>query len=190
MTKFLAGRIKLLSVLITVIVVVHIIKTLAIWPIEYLGVIPRSFERWYHIFTAPFIHNSHSHLINNLAGLSLLSALCLLKPIRFYCYASLFIIVSSGILVLLFGRPAIHIGASGWIFGLWGLLIALAWVDKSLKHFFMATVVLVFYGGMALGLLPLKNGVSFEYHIFGVLSGILYAVLHTKIKRLREIKHA
>jgi membrane associated rhomboid family serine protease len=94
---------------------------------------------------------------------------------RFYCQASLLIIVVGGALVWLLGRPAVHIGASGWIFGLWSLSIALAWFERSVVNFLVSCTVVVLYGGMILGVLPSQPGVSFEGHAFGALAGILAA---------------
>lgn len=147
------------------------------------GVVPRAADRWYHVFTAPFIHINFAHLLNNLLALLVLSALCLLRSIRFYLWSSLFIIVLGGGLVWLFGRSASHVGASGWVFGLWSLSIAMAWFDRSLKSFLVAAFVIAVYGGMIVGVLPTSHHISFEMHFFGALAGVVCAFLAVAVNR-------
>ena len=67
-----------------------------------------------------------------LPGLMLLGWLAMLGSLRQFLAASAFILVGSGLLVWLFARPGMHLGASGWLFGLWGLLLAQAWFQRSL----------------------------------------------------------
>lgn len=138
------------------------------------GIAPRVDASWWHIYTAPFLHGDWTHLVNNLFGLAIFSAFCLIRSVGFYYAASFFIITVTGLLVFFFGRTAIHIGASGWIFGLWSLSIAMAWFDRSFKHFLVAVLVCFLYGGMIYGVLPTQPGVSFESHLFGVLAGVLF----------------
>jgi membrane associated rhomboid family serine protease len=70
-----------------------------------------------------------------------------------------------------------HLGASGWVFGLWGLSLARAWFERSLGSLLIALLVLFYYGGWWIGLLP-SQGISFEYHLFGALCGVLFAALN------------
>lgn len=147
------------------------------------GVYPRVVDSLPGILTAPFIHGSWSHLLNNLVGLSIFSALCLLRSSRFFWLSSVMIVLLSGLLVWLFGRNAMHIGASGWIFGLWSLCIAMAWFDRRFKSMLIALLVIVFYGGMLWGVLPTQSHISFEYHFFGALAGIVCASIASRKPR-------
>lgn len=146
------------------------------------GILPRSLASLSGIISAPFIHRDFGHLLNNIIALSILSGLCLIHSNRFYLKASVFIILSSGSLVWCFARSANHIGASGWIFGLWSLLLYKAWTDRKLSSALIGIFVLLFYGGMVLGLLPRDDLISYEYHIFGALSGIAYGYINRPIK--------
>lgn len=83
------------------------------------------------------------------------------------------------------GREHTHIGASGWVFGLWSLCIAMAWVEKSVSSILVAMFVIVFYGSMIYGVLPGDPGISFESHFFGALSGVLCAFF---LHRRRQVK--
>lgn len=83
-----------------------------------------------------------------------MSGLLLYQSIRQFIYASLFIIIMGGLLVWLFGSSAIHIGASGWIFGLWALLLTQGVLRRNKIDIIIAVIVLIYFGGMASGLLP------------------------------------
>jgi len=146
------------------------------------GIISRDTSSLLNIFTAPFVHGSVGHLVNNLIGLMVFSAVCMLRSFRFWVVASLFVITVGGALVWLFGRSALHIGASGWIFGLWSVLIALAFFDRRFINIVIAVVVVIFYGGMAYGVLPTDPRISFESHLFGAVAGGLFAYLYTRFK--------
>lgn len=170
-------KIRLIAALLFFISAVHVVNVLLGGSLNQYGVIPRNMGSLFHIVTAPFIHGSLGHLINNLMGLSIFSALCLLRSIRFYLLSSLFIIVVGGLLVWLFGRSASHIGASGWIFGLWSLSIANAVFDRSFQNILVAVLVVFLYGGMIYGVLPSGQYISFEGHLFGAVAGIACAFL-------------
>jgi len=144
------------------------------------GIQPRVNDSLWCIFSAPFIHGSLDHLVNNLAGFVVLSWFCLFRSIRVYLWSSFFIISIGGGLVWLFGRSATHIGASGWVFGLWSLSIALAWFDRRLINIFIAVLVVFLYGGMIYGVLPQDARVSFESHFAGAIAGIFAAWITNK----------
>ena len=164
-------------------VVIYLIDLLLGGWLKSFGIHPRQFMSLPTIFTAPFIHGSIWHLVSNLMGMAVFSMLCLLRGPKFFMSSSLFIIGVTGILVWLFGRSANHIGASGWLFGLWSLSIALAWFERSIKSIAIGVFVVIFYGGMIFGVLPTRSYISFESHLFGALSGILYAALFCRPKK-------
>jgi membrane associated rhomboid family serine protease len=76
---------------------------------------------------------------------------------------------------------ALHIGASGWIFGLWSLCIATAWYDRKFINIVIGLLVVFLYGGMLFGVLPGDPRVSFESHFFGAIAGVVCAFFQAKI---------
>lgn len=114
--------------------------------------------------------------MNNLTGLFVFGSLCLIRSRQLFVVSSVCIVIVSGLLVWSFGRPGVHIGASGWVFGLWAVCIGSALLEKSLMNIVIAFFVIAFYGGMIYGLLPSSSGISFESHVFGVVAGIVSLV--------------
>ncbi|WP_340619976.1 rhomboid family intramembrane serine protease [Xenorhabdus siamensis] len=180
MKIWLQQRFHILIWLVLLLVLIQIIDTLTGGTLNNFGIIPRYIQGLIGIPFSPFLHSSWAHLFSNLPVLLVLSALLTTHSIRYYILASLFIIFTEGTLVWLFGRMAIHIGASGWIFGLWGLLLANAYFLRRAKDFFFSILVIIYYGGIAFGLLPLQENISTEGHIFGAISGIIFSWLSRK----------
>lgn len=159
---------------------VHLLNFALNYQLLYLGVLPRELESLPFIPFMPFLHGSVVHLTNNLAGLLIFGGLLIVRSRKLFVRGSIVIVLVSGLLVWLFGRSSIHVGASGWIFGLWSLLIALAFYSRRFVDLLIAMFVIVFYGGMAYGVLPGDPLVSFESHLFGAFAGVLYLALPGK----------
>ena len=161
-------------------VAVHVVNFFTGGYLSTFGIEPREIESAYTIATAPWLHANVGHLGSNLAAFVVLGSLVLLQGLRYFVKASALIILLGGALVWLFGRDATHIGASGWIFGLWSLVIALAWFDRSPRNIAIALAVVFFYGGMVFGVLPTAGYISFESHLFGAIAGIFAAFTLSK----------
>ncbi|VUD69364.1 hypothetical protein TDB9533_04731 [Thalassocella blandensis] len=184
-SSFKRQPIKLLFTLCCILLGVHVLNLLLEGSLNQFALVPRDPHTLPYILTSPWLHGDWRHLINNLLGFVIFSALILIRGVPFYVKSSFIIIVLTGLLVWLFARPSGHIGASGWIFGLWSLSIAIAWFQKNFVNIVIAIFVAVFYGGMIYGVLPGDPRVSFESHFFGVLSGIAAAYIMTR-KRGRK----
>ena len=169
----------ILSVSVTM-VVVHVANLFTGGYLSSFGIEPRELGSAYTIATAPWLHADFGHLGSNLAAFVVLGSLVLLQGLRYFVKASALIILLGGALVWLFGRDSTHIGASGWIFGLWSLVIALAWFDRSPRNIAIALGVVFFYGGMVFGVLPTASYISFESHLFGAVAGIFAAFTLSK----------
>lgn len=170
--KTISGTIALLC---AAMIGVHLINLLLGGALYGFGLEPREIDGADGILFSPLLHGDWGHLGSNLAAFVVLAALTLLDGVRRFAKASAIIIIGGGILLWLFGRGGLHVGASGWIFGLWAMVIAQAWYDRRWRNIVIALGVLVFYGSMALGFLPLQPGVSFEGHLFGAIAGVFAA---------------
>jgi len=78
-----------------------------------------------------------------------------------------------GCLVWLFAREAtVHIGASGLIFGLVGFLIFNVFFRKDWRSLFVAIPIGFLYWTVIFGIFPSDPNISWEGHLFGLLTGV------------------
>ena len=75
---------------------------------------------------------------------------------------------------------AYHIGASGLVFGYFGILLARAVFERSFLSFAIAAITIALYGGLIWGVLPTRSYISFEAHLFGLIAGVAVAWLERK----------
>lgn len=176
----LAQKIKWLVVICALMVGVHFINAITGGILYPFGIYPRHLDSLWNIFTAPFLHANIGHLLNNLVGLVIFSCLLFVHSLKRYLWSSVFIIVLTGLSVWCFARGALHIGASGWIFGLWSLCIATAWFERRIINILIAILVVFLYGGMLFGVLPGDPRVSFESHLFGAIAGVICAYMQAR----------
>ena len=79
--------------------------------------------------------------------------------------------VGVGVLVWVFARRGVHVGASGMVFGLFGLILASAIWAKAVRDVLIGGLVLFLFGGLLYGLLPSGGPVSWESHLAGLVVG-------------------
>lgn len=151
------------------------------------GIIPRTTDGLWGIPLHVFIHAGFGHLAANSVPLLILGGLASFRG-GFAVFAlSAFVALVGGSLVWLMGRTAIHIGASGLVFGYFGYLVARGIYQPGVLSILIAIVVIFFYGWSILfGVLPTSPFVSWEGHLFGLLSGVLYAALEGRARRGRR----
>jgi membrane associated rhomboid family serine protease len=85
-------------------------------------------------------------------------------------------------LLWIFGRSAIHIGASGLVYGLVAFLIASGLFERRLLSLLIALVVGALYGSSMLwGALPTAGPhVSWDGHLAGAAAGVVLAYAITR----------
>lgn len=147
------------------------------------GILPRDVGHLIGIAAAPFIHGGFWHLSMNTLPFLVLGCLVCVQGIGRFYSASVAIIVICGLMVWIFGRDGYHIGASGWIFGLWGYLLTYGFLKRDFRSLVIGLLVIVAYGGMIYGLLTFEPHTSAEGHLFGALAGVFWASLDAKKKR-------
>lgn len=156
--------------------IIHIVNWLTGYGFNSFGIYTRRLRGLPGIIFAPFLHGDFNHLFFNTIPLFVLSDLVLLEgQVVFYVVSSV-IIVLSGLLVWLFGKRGIHIGASSLIMGYFGYLLSKAYFHVTGTTIILAGICLYYFGGLILSIFPgAKKNVSWEGHIFGLLSGIFVA---------------
>ncbi|HEY7873108.1 MAG TPA: rhomboid family intramembrane serine protease [Rudaea sp.] len=147
------------------------------WDMDDLGIRPRDVHGLIGILTAPFVHASFEHLMSNTLPMGLLAALALYAYPRATRLALPFVWIVSGIGVWLWARPSIHVGISGIAHGLMFFLFFMGLLRRDRLAIAIALTVFFLYGGMVMTVLPRDPQVSFEYHLFGAIAGLIAAFL-------------
>ncbi len=173
----LAATIKehvvLLFGLLGVMWVVEVLNQLPFFHFERYGIHPRSVPGLAGIILAPFLHAGFDHLMVNSLPFIILGGIILLGGIRVFWKVTILVALCGGFGVWLVGaRFSNHIGASGLIFGYLGFLLARGFFERSLAWMLVAVVILIVYGSLLFGVLPLHAGISWQGHLFGFFAGI------------------
>jgi membrane associated rhomboid family serine protease len=146
-------------------------------PLLQFGIIPRHLIGLPGILCAPFLHANFNHLFYNTIPLVVLSNFLLIYGIDYYLLATVLITILSGVLIWLFGKPGIHIGASGLITGYWSLLVSDIYQQGSLMALLLGGSCIYAFAGIFLGIFPQGRNVSWEGHLFGFIAGLVAGYL-------------
>ena len=153
-------------------------------PLEQLGLIPRTLRGLVGIIAMPFLHGDFAHLLGNSVPLAV--TLLLLAGSRANSGAIVALItLFCGAGLWLFGREALHIGASGLVFGLIGFHVFAGVFERRLQSVLIAVIVGVLYASTVVqGVMPFQQGVSWEGHLIGAISGAAVALIAAKMLRV------
>ncbi len=146
--------------------------------VNQFGIIPRYVSGLPGIILSPFLHGDLAHITSNSLPMLVLSIVLFIFYPKFANQILIFSVLIGGLLVWLFARSAIHIGASGLVFSLLGFLLASGLFRKDFKSILIAIIIFFVYGGIIWGVLPTNPQVSFEGHLFGFIAGGLLAYLY------------
>lgn len=151
------------------------------------GIYPKTLEGLRGIVFSPFIHSGTSHLFNNSIPFFVLSNMLF----SFYRETSVKILITgtliSGVLTWMIARNAYHIGLSGVIYMLFSFIFFSGIIKRHYRLIAASLAVIFLYGSMIWYILPIKDGISWEGHLSGFISGLLLAYLFRK-KGLRKAK--
>jgi membrane associated rhomboid family serine protease len=144
--------------------------------IDSFGVIPRTLRGLIGIPLAPFLHANIHHLLANTLPLCVLLGLVAGSQWRTWEVVGQIVLIG-GFLLWLVGSPAIHIGASGLIFGLIVFLIVSGLIEKRPVPLAVAVLVAFFYGGaLVSGVMPrFESEISWDGHLYSAIAGALVA---------------
>lgn len=142
-----------------------------------LGVKPQTLSGLIGVITGPLIHGSWEHVLSNSLPLVLLGGFLKYGYPRSHWLAIAIIWLLSGLGVWLFGRDSYHFGASGLTHGLFFYLFIAGILRRDKRSSVLLMIAFYMYGSMVMTILPREQGISFEYHLFGAMAGILSAIL-------------
>jgi len=145
--------------------------------IRHYGIYPQKVEGLLGVFTSPFIHSSLDHLYHNTIPLFVLSMAL------FYFYRKiawpvlLFGTLLSGLLTWFIGTSGNHIGASGVIYVLVSFIFFKGIFAKHYRLIALSLIIVFLYGSMIWYVFPVKDNMSWEGHLGGLLTGLLFALI-------------
>lgn len=146
--------------------------------LEMLGIQSWNVASLPSVFVAPLIHDDWAHLAANTLPFAALGFLVLLGGWGRALWATVVIVVVSGLFAWLLSPPhTVTIGASGLVFGWLAYLLVRAVFTRNTAQIVIAVAVLVVYGSLLWGVLPTQPGVSWQAHLGGALGGALAARL-------------
>jgi len=96
----------------------------------------------------------------------------------------LFGILFSGLITWVIGRPSYHIGASGIIYLLASFIFFKGIFTKHYRLVALSLVVVFIYGSLLWYIFPMENGISWEGHLGGFLSGLDISIKMETLLRL------
>ncbi len=141
------------------------------------GLLPRDLNGLRGILFSPLIHGSFEHLAANTFPLMVLtfSLFFFYRKSPYTIFGLIYLF--SGIFLWLGGREALHIGASGIIYGLAAFLFLSGVLSRHTGLLTISLIVALLYGGLLWGIFPIKPEISWEGHLWGAISGLALALL-------------
>ncbi|WP_245861061.1 rhomboid family intramembrane serine protease [Microbacterium aurantiacum] len=134
------------------------------------------------IALGPLLHADWAHLIANSVPLLVLGCLVAVEGARRFWAVTAIVAIIGGAGTWLLNAPgALTVGASGLVFGYFGYVVMRVFAPGRVPHRVLyaaiALIVIVLYGGsMLAGVVGVRDGVSWQAHLFGAIGGGLAAL--------------
>jgi len=148
--------------------------------IKSFGIRPQKFEGLLGIFTSPFLHGDISHIYNNSIPLFVLLLALFYFYKRIAWKVILYGVLLSGFLTWLIASTGNHIGASGLIYVLVSFIFFKGIFAKHYRLIALSLMVIFLYGSMIWYVFPVKDGMSWEGHLGGLITGLVFALIFKK----------
>ncbi len=150
------------------------------------GVYPRNLSGLKGVLSSPFIHSDTNHIFNNSMPLFVLS----LSLFYFYKEMAIKILLFggllTGLLTWLIARESYHIGASGIVYLLFSFVFFSGIIRKHFRLVAVSLITIFLYGSMIWYVLPIKEEMSWEGHLSGLIIGFLFAIFYRKSGIVKE----
>ncbi len=149
-------------------------------PYYKFGLLPRNLKGAKGIFLAPLIHSDFNHLINNSISIYILlvALVYFYKDLWYKIFFQSWLL--SGIMVWIGARQNYHIGCSGLVYALASFIFFSGVFRKNTNLMAVSLLVVFIYGGMIWGVLPIFHKISWEYHLFGGITGMVLSLVYRK----------
>ena len=141
------------------------------------GLRPGQLKGLIGLLTAPLLHGGVEHLFSNTAPL----IVSLTTILYLYPGSSIRVIpviwLGSGMLAWIIGRPSLHFGASGFVYGLLAFVFVSGILRLDMRSVAVSVMVWFLYGSMIWGVLPIRPNMSWELHLGGAILGVALAIV-------------
>jgi membrane associated rhomboid family serine protease len=142
------------------------------------GIYPRNVDHLWGILTAPFLHLSFPHLIDNTIPFVFMGVIIALRGAARLALVTAIVILVGGLGTWLIAPAGtVTVGASGVVFGYATYLLTRGIFNRSWLEFLTGVVVGVVWGGALLSSLVPHRGISWQGHAAGAIGGIVAAWL-------------
>lgn len=149
-----------------------------------LGLRPGSAVGLIGVVTAPLLHGGAEHLFNN----SIPMVVALTAVLYLYPNSATRVIpmiwLGSGLLGWFIGRPSVHIGASGLLYGLLAYVFVGGVLRRDMRSVSVSLLVGFLYGTLIWGVFPSRPNMSWELHLAGAVAGVLLAFVYRRWDRV------
>ncbi len=168
----------LLVAIVALMWIVEVINTIDSNRLDFDGIYPRNVDRLWGILTAPFIHGSWQHLIDNTIPFLFMGAIIALAGAMRLGLVTVIVIVVGGIGTWLVSPSnSVAFGASGVVFGYATYLLTRGLFNRSALELLTGVVVGAVWGVALVSSVVPHQGISWQGHVCGALAGVLAAYL-------------
>ncbi len=168
---------------------VFILDTLFGLNLNRFGLRPGSVAGLIGVLTVPLLHGNLSHIFSNSMSLVVsMTAILYLYPNSSTRVIPI-VWLGSGLLAWLIGRPSLHFGASGLVYGLLGYVFFSGILRRDMRSISVSLLIGFLYGSMVWGVLPIRPHMSWELHLSGAIIGVLLAFVFRKWDRVPVIRY-
>jgi membrane associated rhomboid family serine protease len=155
---------------------VEVVDVIVGYQLDQYGIEAREPDGLDGIVTAPFLHVGFGHLISNTIPFVIMGVLIAFEGARRLLAVFAIVALVSGLGTWLVApEGSIHVGASGVVFGFATYLIARGWFNRRTRQIAIGLGVLVIWGGVLVGGLQPREGISWQGHLFGAIGGLVAA---------------
>jgi membrane associated rhomboid family serine protease len=175
--------ITLLIAIVALMWLIEIVNTLDSNRLNRDGIYARDIGRLWGIVTAPFLHASFQHLIDNTIPFVFMGLIIALLGAARLALVTVIVIVIGGLGTWLIGPShTVTVGASGVVFGYATFLLTRGLFNRNALEILVGVLVGVVWGGALVTSLVPHYGVSWQAHACGAVGGVIAAWLLARPK--------
>jgi membrane associated rhomboid family serine protease len=142
------------------------------------GIYPRNIGHLWGILTAPFLHVSFQHLIDNTIPFVFMGVIIALRGAAKLALVTVIVILVGGLGTWLIAPAhSVTVGASGVVFGYATYLFSRGVFNRSWLEVLTGVVVGVVWGGALISSLVPQQHISWQGHASGAVGGVVAAWL-------------